>query len=106
LILIESVCAFEPCTDVVGHPRGNGPLQLGAGSEVEGSAANEDQRPRCGGMRGRIGEREHGAPGRPEQGGMAALCIHVDDLMQVRHVPRHRQALAAAAALERFDNAV
>src|SRR5215813_13232298 len=57
-------------------------------------------------MRSSIGEREHSAPRRPDESRVASGPIDSDDLMQVRHVPCYREALAATASLEGFNDVV
>ena len=57
-------------------------------------------------MRSRISERKHRAPRRPDEGRMPSGRADRYGFMQIRHVPLDAKALAAAASLKRFDDAV
>ena len=79
-------------------------LQLRARSGIERAAADQDQRGDRLGMRGRVCEREHRAPGFADQRGTRIGAARFDQLVQIGDVRRDRQRFAAAAALPRLQH--
>jgi hypothetical protein len=93
-------------TNVIGHSFSYLVLHLGSRNWVEYSTPYQNEGSRRVGMFRSVGKRQHRAPGSTDQGRTRSPGIQTDDLVQVSHVPRHREAFAAALALEWFNHPV